>query len=518
MQTALRSKLLVAALVVWMAVLLGLPCGCPRAQGGVEPRLSTAGALAAAATPAIGLTYHWHTFYGVVDPLDQLELRGVAVDAAGNVYVAGCTPQTWGTPLHAYHGDRDVVIIKLNSLGVYQWHTFYGAAATSAEDGDDEAAGIAVDALGNIYVTGYSDRTWQGPGNIAPLSPHGGGNESMFALKLDDDGAYQWHTFFQPGRANAIAVDSLGGVVVTGYATWQVGGPEHTGDGTGQLTVWKLSTQGAYQWHTYYGAGAGAGDEAGYGVATDAQGSVYVTGTASSTWLGDGNAAPLNAFSGGAPYTDMVVLKLDGSGAYQWHTFAGANGQDDAGSGIAWGGGGTYVTGRSPATWGSPRHVHSGEADIVVLKLNGSGQRQWHTFYGSDANDFGTSVAVDAAGTTYVTGWSAWSWAGDGGASPTHPFSGAGQADIVVLKLDSSGAYQRHTFYGASETDDYGASVALSTDYGVYATGTSVATWQGDGSTSPIRAHSGNATGDGFVLKLSDRVHNVYLPLTVSKR
>ena len=125
---------------------------------------------------------------------------------------------------------------------------------------------------------------------------------------------------------------------------------------------------------------------------------------------------------------DIFVLKLNSSGAYQWHTFYGSGG-GDYGYGIAVDtNGNVYVTGISNATWGSPINSHSGGDDIVVLKLNSSGAYQWHTFYGSDSYDWGYGITVDTNGNVYVTGHSNATWG-----SPINSHSGGD--DIVVLKL-----------------------------------------------------------------------------------
>lgn len=485
-----------------VAVLLMVPLG---AMGST---------FAPAAPLSIGLGYQWHTFYGLAASLG--EFRGIAVDAAANVYLAGYTNKSWGSPLHAYSGDFDLVVMKLNSRGQYQWHTYYGANHTSAEDGDDEGAGIAADANGNLFVTGYSDRTWQGPGNIAPLHAHGGDGEYTFVLRLNSSGAYQWHTFYQPGRIHAIALDGGNNIYLTGYSSAQWGSPKHAS--IGNLVVLKLNSSGAYQWHTYYGAGAGAADEAGYSIAAAPDGAaVYLTGTAPGPWLGDGNKAPLHAFSGGAGYsTDLFVLKLSSLGGYQWHTFYGASENDDYGFGIAVDATGSpCVTGYSYASWGTPRHAHRSQNDIAVLRLTAGGAYQWHTFYGSDGADTGASIAVAPNGLTYLTGWSAASWQGDANSSPMHAHSGGGTADITVLVLDSSGAYQRHTFYGAAGKSELSLGIAIGGQQEVFTTGLSKTTWLGDGGAGPLHPHSGAIEGDGFVLKLSDRVARIYLPLIV---
>ena len=105
-------------------------------------------------------TYQWHTFYGTFSSLDDAYC--IAVDTNSNVYVTGQSNDTWGSPLNA-RGDGarfDLFVLKLNSSGAYQWHTFYGGSD------NDYAYGIATDANGNIYVTGVSSATWGTP--LAP--------------------------------------------------------------------------------------------------------------------------------------------------------------------------------------------------------------------------------------------------------------------------------------------------------------------------------------------------------------
>ncbi len=79
----------------------------------------------------------------------------------------------------------------------------------------------------------------------------------------------------------------------------------------------------------------------------------------------------------------------------------------------------------------------------------------WHTFYGSShpdyALDYGTGIATDRNGNVYVTGYSNSPWSGPTGESPLHAFTGS--HDILVLKLDSRGSYQWHTFFGSNAND-----------------------------------------------------------------
>jgi hypothetical protein len=449
--------------------------------------------------------YQWHTFYGSAghDPG-----TAIAIDKDGNIYVAGSSGTSWqgdggANPLHAHSGSHDLTVMKLDSSGAYQWHTFYGS------NGDEFAYGIAVDEDGGIYVTGSSHANWQGDGNRDPL--HGfNGRDDITVLKLDGNGAYQWHTFYGSALfsdyGSGIATDADGGVVVSGgsAAPWSGDGGtgplhEHSG-GIGDIMVLKLDSRGAYQWHTFYGS---KGDDGSAGLAVDKNGNVYVVGQSYATWKGVEGIAPLHRHKGKA---DITVLKLDGRGAYQWHTFYGSK-KDEYGRAIAVdGGGNVYVAGESSAGWRGeggrkPLHSRTGKVDITVLKLGSSGAYQWHTFYGGIGGNSGYGIATDWMGNAYVTGYSTASWQGRKRMNPLHAYSG--QDDLVVLKLNTSGTYQWHTYYGSSIDDDTGGAVAVDQEGNVYVAGGSWATWQGDNGTGPLHDHGPAGNMDLAVLKMS---------------
>ncbi len=315
--------------------------------------------------------YQWHTFYGT----DTAGASAIAVDSSANVYVAGYSPATWNgptgqAPLHAYTNGDDIAVVKLNSAGAYQWHTFYGGT------GDDGTDGIALDSSANVYVTGYSAATWNGPTGQAPLNAFTGTGSDIVILKLNSAGAYQWHTFYGTGTAgaSAIAVDSSANVYVAGYgdATWNgpTGqAPLHAYTNSYDIAVVKLNSAGAYQWHTFYG---GTGDDGADGIALDSRANIYVTGYSFATWNGPTGQAPLNAFSGGID--DIVILNLNSAGAYQWHAFYGGTGNNEA-HGIALdSSANVYVAGYSDATWNGPTgqaplHAYTNGDDIAVVKL-----------------------------------------------------------------------------------------------------------------------------------------------------
>src|SRR6266542_3534736 len=124
----------------------------------------------------------------------------VAVDASGNVYVTGASVGS-GTGL-------DYATIKYNSSGIQQWVARYNGSGNSG----NEAKAMAIDGLGNVYVTGIS---WGGGGS--------GTFDDYATVKYDTSGTQQWVARYNgPGIfgdvGRAIAVDGSGNVYVTGYS------------------------------------------------------------------------------------------------------------------------------------------------------------------------------------------------------------------------------------------------------------------------------------------------------------
>lgn len=494
----------------------------------------------------IDQNYVWHTFYGSAEDADDAG-KAITHDASGNIYVAGYSEGTWNgpygaAPLNAYAAGYDIVVVKLNSAGAYQWHTFYGSSTRN-----DVGHAITSDGSGNIYVAGDSAGTWNGPGNCStpgispcPLNAHAGGTDyetDIVVIKLNSAGAYQWHTFYgQLSKfdfGNAITHDANGNIYVAGEsaATWN--GPGVTAPlnayagGSSDIVVVNLNSAGAYQWHTFYGS---TNTDDGSAITSDGSG-IYVAGDSKAAWDGPGAVAPLNAHGSGIEY-DILVVKLNSAGAYQWHTFYGHSLYTDYGNAITSDGiGNIYVAGQSAVGWNgpgatAPLNAHAGlvinRDDIVVIKLNSAGAYQWHTFYGSFGYDGGSAITSDASG-IYVAGWSGTTWDGPGAVAPLNAHDPvAGGRDIVVFKLNNAGAYQWHTFHGSSAAD-YGDAITSDGNGNLYVAGESEATWNGPGSTPPLNPHGGY-TGpiqtpiDIVVIKLAVDVGNplllrIYLPL-----
>jgi len=351
------------------------------------------------------------------------------------------------------------------------WSTFLGGS------GYDNVHGIAVDSIGNVYITGDSGATW---GN--PVSPYVR-NSDCFVAKLNSSGVLQWNTFLGGSDYDCgygIAVDSSGNIYVAGYSgdTW--GNPVRTYTGNYDAFAAKLDSNGALKWNTFLG---GSEYDLGNGLAVDASGNLYVIGQSDAAW---GN--PVRAYT---VNTDAFAAKVDSSGALLWNTFLGGSSLD-CGYGIAMDSGGNiYVDGYSGNTWGSPVSAFTGSVDAFAAKLDSNGVLQWNTFLGGTSSDYGYSIAVDSFGNVYVTGLSNATWG-----SPARAYTDTGHTDAFAAKLDSSGVLQWTTFLGGNSSD-CGYGVAADSSSNVYVTGFSNATWG-----SPIRAVTGG--GDAFAAKLDN--------------
>jgi len=420
----------------------------------------------------------WNTFLG-----GNMGDSGnaIAVDAAGNIYVAGDSNAAWGNPIRAYSELGDAFVARLNNSGVLVWNTFLGG---SERDGGNA---IALDALGHIYVAGTSHGTWGSPALAYP-----GGLHQPFVACLSNSGVLQWNTFLGGGswgEGRGIATDSTGSVYVTGasYGTW--GSPVQAFSGYwNDAFAAKLNQSGTLQWNTFLG---GVGDDLGYGIAVNA-GNVYVVGDTDNMGAADASwGTPLRAYSG----DDAFVAGLNNSGALQWNTFLGSN-NSDSGNGIAVdAGGNVYVAGYSVAAWGNPVRAFSSNGDAYAAKLDSNGNLIWNSFLGGNGADAGGAIATDAHGNVYITGHSQATW-GD----PLRPFPG-GDFNCFASALNSSGGLLWNTFLGGPYAS-FGLGVAVDPGSNVYVAGVSYGTWG-----SPVRPYTPGAGDmdtlrDAFVAKI----------------
>ena len=214
------------------------------------------------------------------------EGRGIAVDGQGFAYVTGWTSSNNFPTQIPYQGANaggiDAFVTKLSASGdslVYS--TYLGGSS------DDEGHGIAVDAQGSAYVTGYTFST-----DFPTQNPYQGANaggSDAFVTKLSASGSSLGYSTYLGGSSDdnghGIAVDAQGSAYVTGFtgsSDFPTQNPyQGAFAGYSDVFVTKLSTSGnSLVYSTYLG---GSAYDHGRGIAVDGQGSAYLTGETYST-------------------------------------------------------------------------------------------------------------------------------------------------------------------------------------------------------------------------------------------
>jgi hypothetical protein len=338
--------------------------------------------------------------------------QALAVDASGNVYVAGSTtsinyPTTVGAFQTAHVGGQDGFVTKLNSSGnALLYSTYLGGS------GDDKAQAAAVDASGSIYVAGDTSSTNYPTTAGAFQTTNASGTSEGFVTKLNSSGsALVYSTYLGGGvsgtLANAATVDASGNVYVAGetFAVYPTtAGAFQTAYGGGQdAFVTKLNASGsALVYSTFLG---GSSEDLARSVAVDASGNVYVAGSTSST----NYPTTAGAFQTGIPAGGGgFVTKLNPSGsALVYSTFLG--GGVGAYAVAVDASGNVYVAGGAnstyPTTAGAFQTAEAGGEDAFLTMMNPSGSALvYSTYLGGSGDDYAYAAAVDAGGNAYVAG------------------------------------------------------------------------------------------------------------------
>jgi len=205
---------------------------------------------------------------------DLQRASALAVDAPGNVVVTGRFSGTvdFGGGTLTSAGSDDIFVAKFGSDGSHLWSKRFGDGSVQV------ATAVAVDASGNVVVTGYFSGTVDFGGGTLTSA---GYDDDIFVAKFGADGSHLWSQRFGDGdlqRASALAVDAPGNVIVTGafYGTVDFGGAALTSAGYYDIFVARFGSDGGHLWSQRFGDGSSQVSEA---VAVDASGNMIVTGS-----------------------------------------------------------------------------------------------------------------------------------------------------------------------------------------------------------------------------------------------
>ena len=314
----------------------------------------------------------------------------------------------------SYTGDyADFATIKYSSAGVALWTNRYNGPGNK----DDSPSAMVVDASGNAIVTGYSFGT-------------GTNYEDYLTIKYSSAGVPLWTNRYIGPRssdlAKAVAVDTNGNVCVTG-TSWNAAGAT-------EYATLKYSSAGVPLWTNRYNRSPNVEGRP-CGIAVDTSGNVYLAGSASG-----GNLFILVYSSAGLPlwtnsssptYFRFSAMALDAVG-------------------------GLYLTGGTTNA--------NGYYDYITFKYSNSGVPLWTNYYDGPANkyDLALALAIDSSGDLVVTGLS--------------PGNGT-SSDFTTIKYSSAGLpLWTNRYDGPDHRSDAANAVAVDASSNVYVTGYSTTT------------------------------------------
>ena len=366
----------------------------------------------------------------------KYQVTAITTDASGNTYVTGSRAVVAQTPSNL----TDIFVSKLDASGNLT------LIATLSGKESDQANGIALDPVGNIYIVGStssSDFPLHHPLQSAP-----GSGLTGFLVKMAPDGTLLYSTYLGgtigDSGMNSVASDAQGNAYVTGLTfasdyprTAGLPAAAAAGPGPGEISVAffaKISPAGD---KILFAGGFGATTRAcdccsscflstlvttGTAIAVDAGGNVYIAGNTNGLGLPTTSGALL------ANGIGAFVAKVNASGtgiAYMTYLGAGVNSPgigtvatDGIASIAVDASGNAYLCGYTadpnfPATTGAFQSAlanpelppFAGPPDAFVAKLNPTGGAMvWATYLGGAATDRATALAVDPGGDVWVSG------------------------------------------------------------------------------------------------------------------
>ncbi|QJW84709.1 hypothetical protein HK414_16505 [Ramlibacter terrae] len=334
----------------------------------------------------------------------------IAVDAAGSAVVTGWTRSTdfatSGAADTSRSGTQDAFVYRLDAAGTGVAFATYFGDANNGETGN----GIALDASGNIYVTGIA-------------SGASGGGTDAFVARYGPGGALQLQFKYGGGNddtGNDIAVDGAGDMYVVGNTKGgspaMLGGHQTGRAGGAEGFLARFTASGTLVYGTFIG---GDEDDTAVAVAVDGNGRAYVVGQTEKSddsgfqlTTGAWNTHRIGGFTG---YLRIYDTDLTGAASLVYSTLVGGNGPNDDPIGVALRGDVVVVltNAASPGfavTTDALKATHSpGTLHVAAINPGGAGAGDlvWGSYYGNGVTGGGLAVSglsIYVAGSTGANG------------------------------------------------------------------------------------------------------------------
>jgi hypothetical protein len=337
-----------------------------------------------------------------------------------------------------------------------------GWAVTWGGDAESHGYGIAIDSLGNLYITGdfacgVADFD-PGPG-IDEHAAVGAGYDA-YLTKLDASGTHEWAVTwgneldYEDMFPKGIAVDKSGHIYVLGVFEGTVDfdpGPGVWELSSGCLFLSKFDTDGNFQWAVRWSAAS-----EGFAVAVDDYGYIYVTGSCNVQMDMDPGPGVDQAMSIGG--NNVFLVKLNADSEYQWGRSWGGEGFDAgnalciASTSVLVGG---YATGDTDFDPGPGEYKVDGiqYKDAFLSKFDVNGNFLWARVWGGLGDDKGVqAIATDGYGNMYIAGWYDYTADFDPGPDIVER-TPVGEEDAFLSKFAWTGDFQWVCVWGSGWKD-----------------------------------------------------------------
>ena len=460
------------------------------------------------------------------------KLSRIAIDAAGNAYVAGYTSSgdfpAAPTPMAMTFGGgaqaRGAFVAKIDPSGSNLLYSTYLSGGA-----DEEATGLAVDNSGNVYIAGNTHstdfptrnafqstcatRTPAATCSSAFLTKIGAaGNSLAFSTYLGGSGA---------DSARSLAVDVSGNAYLAGVTSSPdfpvtAGAAQAKCGGTCRQNAFiaKFNASGDSLAYASYLGGSGTDDAA--DLAVDAAGNVYITGRTTSAdfplatpfqklCTPDGTSS--SAACVGTAF--VTKIKADGS-AFAYSTYLGGSLGSQASALAVDSSGSAYVTGRTQSadfpllkpfqkSCGIDPASHQCSVDAFLTKLAPSGKSLvYSTYLGGSGRDEASGIVVDANGSAHIVGRTESS---DFPTTASVQSTLKGTSDAFVARFNASGSKLSFSTYHGGAAAESGNAIAVDTKGNIYLTGE---TSSADFPTShPFQSSCAGACTSAFVSKMA---------------
>jgi hypothetical protein len=367
--------------------------------------------------------------------------NAIAIDSSGDAYITGATTSS-DFPITANvfqtmnngSGNSNAFVAKLGPSGSKLSYSSYLGGS-----GPDSGQGIAVDSSGDVYVTG-STESYNFP--TAPAVPFQRGNANCttvnqietctadaFVTEVNPTATELTYSTYLGGTSadvgQAIALDAQGNTYIAGY-TYSTNFPTQsalygTSGGGQDCFVAALDAAGtSLVFSTYLG---GSGQDAAFGLALDASGNIYLTGSTTSANFPIG-PNPFQLLYGGTG--DAFLTKLSAHAvSLVYSTFIGGSSLDQGNAVAVDSSGNAVVVGFTNSTdfpladasqdilgiFGAENCSSTNTvcSDAFITRFNPSGQLPglggfYSTYLGGTGADAAQAVALDSSGVPYVAG------------------------------------------------------------------------------------------------------------------